>query len=62
MSIIKLLHFAKVKYCQFFGHYKKGSSVAKKEALLGEIEEGLKEVKKIRAGKIKSYTMADLFQ
>jgi len=33
----------------------------KKQKLLDEIRQGLKEVKKIREGKAKSYTMADLF-
>lgn len=41
---------------------KKETSAAKKEALLGEIEQGLNEVKQIRAGKIKSYTMVDLLR
>ncbi|HWK59202.1 MAG TPA: hypothetical protein VNQ80_17800 [Parapedobacter sp.] len=35
---------------------------AKKEVLLKEIEQGLSEVKQIRAGKTKSYTMADLLR
>lgn len=38
------------------------SSKAKKEMLLKEIEQGLNEVKQIRAGKTKSYTMADLLR
>jgi hypothetical protein len=35
-------------------------SVSKKAKLLNEIKEGLKEVKEIREGKAKSYSMADL--
>jgi hypothetical protein len=34
---------------------------AKKARLLNEIRQGLKEVKEIREGKAKSYTMSDLF-
>ena len=34
---------------------------AKKAKLLDEIKEGLKEVKEIRKGEIKSYSMSDLF-
>jgi hypothetical protein len=34
---------------------------SKKEHLLNEIKEGLKEVKEIREGKSKSYSMSDLF-
>lgn len=34
---------------------------AKKAHLLNEIKEGLKEVKEIREGKSKSYSMSDLF-
>lgn len=41
---------------------KRESSDAKKEVLLKEIEQGLSEVKQIRAGKTKSYTMADLLR
>ena len=33
----------------------------KKQKLLDEIRQGLKEVKAIREGEAKSYTMADLF-
>lgn len=35
---------------------------SKKEELLNEIEQGLSEVKQIRAGKTKSYTIADLLR
>ncbi len=40
---------------------KRESSDAKKE-VMKEIEQGLNEVKQIRAGKIKSYTMSDLLR
>lgn len=35
---------------------------SKKEELLNEIEQGLSEVKQIRAGKTKPYTIADLLR
>lgn len=41
---------------------KRESSDAKKEMVLKEIEQGLSEVQQIRAGKTKSYTMADLLR
>lgn len=41
---------------------KRESSDAKKEVLLKEIEQGLSEVKQVRAGKTQSYTMADLLR
>jgi len=34
---------------------------ASKKSLLNEIKQGLKEVKEIREGKMKSYSMSDLF-
>ena len=34
---------------------------AKKETLLNEIKQGLKDVKDIKEGKTKSYSMSDLF-
>lgn len=34
---------------------------SKKDKMLGEIKAGLKEVKEIREGKAKSYSMSDLF-
>lgn len=36
-------------------------SSSKKEKLLNEIKQGLKEVKQIREGKVKAYSMSDLF-
>ncbi len=36
-------------------------AASKKAKLLNEIKEGLKEVKEIRDGKAKSYSMSDLF-
>ena len=36
-------------------------AAAKKAKLLNEIKEGLKEVKEIRKGETKSYSMSDLF-
>lgn len=36
-------------------------TATKKTKLLNEIKEGLKEVKEIRDGKAKSYSMSDLF-
>jgi|GEM_PF-1563117 len=41
---------------------KRAISDAKKEVLLKEMEQGLSEVKQIRAGKTKFYTMADLLR
>ncbi|GAA4778097.1 hypothetical protein GCM10023231_00700 [Olivibacter ginsenosidimutans] len=41
---------------------KRESSNTKKEVLLKEIEQGLSEVKQIRLGKIKSYTISDLLR
>ena len=35
--------------------------MAKKENLLNEIKQGLKDVKEIKEGKAKSYSMSDLF-
>ena len=34
---------------------------SKKEQLLNEIKQGLREVKEIRAGKAKSYSISDIF-
>lgn len=41
---------------------KREPSKAKKEVLLKEVEQGLGEVKQIRAGKIKPYTISDLLR
>lgn len=38
-----------------------GSKNAKKQKLLDEIKQGLKEVKDIQEGKAKAYSMSDLF-
>ena len=37
------------------------TAISKKAGLLNEIQQGIKEVKAIREGKAKSYSMSDLF-
>jgi hypothetical protein len=39
----------------------KGNKKLTKKRLMNEIKQGLKEVKEIREGKAKSYSMSDLF-